>query len=188
MADPRIARTKDHLISAAKTLLTNNSDVPLTFKQLSETTKFNQKTIRNHWPTIEDLLIDAAGLTIHFVPTTRTGSSRARLRHFLSELRSRLSDPIVSSAYAMLIARATYDRRSADLLNKIACLEFSQFNSYVADASQDQYSMLVAPLFFSCLISHNIANLDVLENIFENACNSLAITNDGGDLVGFVRE
>lgn len=187
MPDPRIARTRDHVISAARRMLTDDSGMPPTFKRLSETSLVNQQTIKKNWPTIEEVLVDAAGLRSNFVPTVATGSGRARLRHFLSELRGRLADPVVVTALTFLMARATYDSRASEILAEIASFERAQFNLYVTFATHQQYAALVAPLFFIVLGARRVLDAETLEKTVEAGCQTFDLGSEGGELIRLLR-
>lgn len=168
-------------------MLTENSGEPLSIKRLSAASLIHQKTIKTHWPTIEEVLVDAAGLRSNFVPTRALGSGRARLQHFLSELSNRLKDPVVVTALTFLIARATYDSRTSEILAEISTFERSQFSTYVTFATHQQYASLVAPLFFLVLVQRQTFDTQTLEESVNAGCLMFNLGSEGGELTPLLR-
>ncbi len=59
MADPRIQRTRDHVLGVVRRMLATPSDVPLTFTSLAAEAEVSRRTLYTHWGTIDRLIAEA---------------------------------------------------------------------------------------------------------------------------------
>ena len=148
MADPRIQRTKDHVLAVARTLLGEPSDVPLTFSSLAVAAQVSRRTLYTHWGSIDRVIADAATAEFTSEDTDFTGLDlSARVRAFLRLVRNRLADPATSVAAIGLVSRALHDPDATEQLKGMADRGRSEFAEYVGPISAEQYELIIGPLF-----------------------------------------
>ena len=148
MADPRIQRTKDHVLAVARRLLSEPSDVPLTFTTLAAEAQVSRRTLYTHWGSIDRVIAEAA--TDEFAPEDTDFSEldlSGRLRAFLRLVRNRLADPATSVAATGLVARAVHDPEAVAVLSGMVERGRGEFATHVASITPEQYELIIGPLF-----------------------------------------
>ena len=148
MADPLIQRTKDHVLAVARRLLSEPSDVPLTFTTLAAEAQVSRRTLYTHWGTIDRVIAEAA--TEEFAPEDTDFSGldlTGRLCAFLRLVRNRLADPATSVAATGLVARAVHDPEAVDVLAAMVERGRGEFATHVTPITPEQYELIIGPLF-----------------------------------------
>jgi AcrR family transcriptional regulator len=148
MADPRIQRTKDHVLAVARRLLSEPSDVPLTFTTLAAEAQVSRRTLYTHWGSIDRVIAEAATEEFAAEDTDFSGLDlTGRLCAFLRLVRNRLADPATSVAATGLVARAVHDPEAVEVLAAMVERGRGEFALHVAPITPEQYELIIGPLF-----------------------------------------
>ena len=107
--DPRTTRSRDAILSAARTLLLRDGPAGVTHQRVAAQAGVGRATVYRHWPHPEQLLLDVmAGVDLPFFR-----KPAAPVRPWLAEQLRRLADelalPEVSAVAAALIQGAVWD-------------------------------------------------------------------------------
>lgn len=89
--DPRVIRTREQVLAAARDLFLSDGLAALTHLELSRRTGVGRKTIYRHWPTTDDLVHDTL-VSANFPRAERTGDLERDLVNHLEALRRALVD------------------------------------------------------------------------------------------------
>src|SRR6187431_2238601 len=112
MPDPRIERTRVHVLTTARALLAERNGEPLTFSRLAEAAQVSRRTLYTHWGSVERVIADAATFQPSVMPHDLAGlSKRELLTHLIESVRDRLADPVSHVAVTSLVAQASMDAR-----------------------------------------------------------------------------
>ena len=151
MSDPRIERTRVHVLSVARDMLTEGSGEALTFSSLSERARVSRRTLYTHWGTVEQLIADAVNVEhAEIVETDPAGlSPRERLSTHLRAIRDGLAQPLTRVALATLIGQAPVDAKAAESLAAMNASRLQHFREFVGPVTQDHYNQLVGPIFLA---------------------------------------
>ena len=157
--DPRVLRTRAHVLATARELLAEHGPARLTFSEVSAAARVSRQTLYRYWATPEAL---AADLLRHGVPT---GDGAARpagdvigvLTDHLLTLRATLADPATSAACSLLVAAADRCPRSAAALATVLDARRRLLNDRLADLGaaldEDRYRLLVGPVVATHLVA-----------------------------------
>jgi AcrR family transcriptional regulator len=110
VTDPRIERTRHHVLETARQMLATHGTEPLTFTTLAARARVSRRTLYTHWGSIEKVISDAVTLRASEKPVDLSAlEPRDRLRRFLESVRTGLGDPVTRVALASLMNRSTRD-------------------------------------------------------------------------------
>ena len=153
MNDPRIRRTKDHVLAAAERLMTSGAPQPITYTSLARESTVSRRTIYIHWPTIDAIFADilARRLAERFDELTDK-SLVEKLTKFLHSLRAGLNDPLESTALLTVMQDASRGEDADVRLRDITAERLLLFRTRVGSISPENFSLLVGPLFMTALI------------------------------------
>jgi len=147
-SDPRVARTRVHVLSTAREMLGERHD-GITFSTLAARAEVSRRTLYTHWGTIEGLLADT-------ILPDQVGSASdydgLNLSERLTLFYSRFSDAIskeVASGVAHLLWASQYDPTSMRTMARIGSAVQAIFVERVAPLTEDQYDLLIAPIIFA---------------------------------------
>ena len=76
MTDPRVTRTREHVLAVAGDLLAEDGREGFTIDAVARRSGVARTTIYRHWPELCDLLFDTFRAMSHVVPPADTGSVR----------------------------------------------------------------------------------------------------------------
>src|SRR6187431_34732 len=108
MPDPRIERTRTHVLTIARAMLAERSGEPLTFSRLAEAAQVSRRTLYTHWGSVERVIGDAAEFELAGAKRDLQGmSKREMLTHLMESVRDRLADPASHVAVTSLVAQAS---------------------------------------------------------------------------------
>ncbi|WP_213816086.1 TetR/AcrR family transcriptional regulator [Glaciihabitans sp. dw_435] len=180
MTDPRIKRTRLHVLETTRALLAERRSSPLSFSVIAEQAQVSRRTLYTHWGTVDKVISEA--ITSH--PPVGLGDAATlpasdRLRAFLRDIRSSISDAVTNAALASLMNLATHDDGASSSLKEMGQARIEQFRQSVAPITAEQYAQLVGPLFISqfmngepgsdalidALVVHGLATLDVADHL-----------------------
>jgi AcrR family transcriptional regulator len=170
MADPRIQRTRDHVLGVVRRMLATPSDAPLTFTSLAAEAEVSRRTLYTHWGTVDRLIADAVSVVfdgdedaIDELPEDE------RLLFFLTLTRDRMAMPLSCAAFAMLMSRALYDQGAVAALKEIGERGRTLFERHVGPISTLQYELILGPIFHAELMSKAGLTDDQLAELAELA-------------------
>src|SRR3546814_1248970 len=86
--DPRVVRTRRHVLAAARTVLVEEGWQRVTVTRVADRSGYARTTLYRHWPQRLDLLRDLITEEVHLLHTVPTGDVRARTEEHTSELQS----------------------------------------------------------------------------------------------------
>ena len=118
-SDPRVERTRAHVLDAARELVAQEGINALTYTTLAERAKVTRPTLYRHWPTPTALLVD---LILDGPPTDYPAPSTdapAAVRAFLRSLRDGMRNPALAGAFTALIGAAEYDLDARQALRRV---------------------------------------------------------------------
>lgn len=153
MADPRIERTRVHVLTVTRRLLAERSGEPLTFSRLAQEAQVSRRTLYTHWGTVERVIGEAVALHTAEVTFDPSGLTPRQILHqLLISTRERLTDPVTHLALTSLVAQASTDDKAAEVLAAMSTERLDEYNELLGKISHDQYSQIVAPLFFNSIV------------------------------------
>lgn len=112
--DPRVARTRERVLAAARQLVLSQGLSSVTHLALERRSGVARRTIYRHWPTVDSLLYDTLTST-NFPRGERTGEIRSDLIAHLDALRVALVDGPLAYVLHALGERAALDPDLADV-------------------------------------------------------------------------
>lgn len=168
MVDPRIQRTRIHVLETARRLLSDTSTGPLTFTLLAKEAQVSRRTLYAHWGTVEKVISEAVTLQ-HVEDATDTSafSTRQRLEHFLNGMRSGIHEPVASVALASLMHQAVREESAGESLVDMGDARIEQFREQVGPITSDQYAQLVGPIFISEFMMRTPASDELIQELVE---------------------
>jgi AcrR family transcriptional regulator len=154
MPDPRIQRTRDHVLGVVRIMLATPSDSPLTFTSVAAEAEVSRRTLYTHWGTIDRLIADAVSVVFD---TDEAAIDELpvddRLLFFLTLTRDRMAMPLTAAAFSMLMSRSLYDEGGVIALKEIGERGRELFERHVGPITQLQYELIVGPIFHAELMS-----------------------------------
>jgi AcrR family transcriptional regulator len=176
MSDPRVQRTRLHVLKTAREMLGERSGEPLTLTSLATRAQVSRRTLYTHWGTIERVISDAVTVYENNDGLSPEGlSPRERLQVFLSTIRERLHDPVTNAALATLVHQAAQDDSAAEPLAALGAWPIERFDAFVAPATRDEYLEIVGPLFLSEFVMREPASDALLARLVERGVELLGL-------------
>jgi AcrR family transcriptional regulator len=174
MSDPRVQRTRLHVLNTARQMLGERSGEPLTLTSLATRAQVSRRTLYTHWGTIERVISDAVTLHENSDGLSPEGlSPRERLEIYLTTIRERLHDPVTNVALATLIHQAAQDDASAEPLAALGAWPLDAFTDTVGPVTLDQYLQIVGPLFLSEFVMREPASDALLAQLVQTGLDVL---------------
>lgn len=173
MPDPRIERTRNHVLTTARRLLGELRE-PLTFTNLAAAAQVSRRTLYVHFGTVEKVISEALSigdLDDAFDPAGLT--LRQRLEEFLTHVRSTMSTPVTRVAMATLVNRAVHDDSAAAELRSLSEAQLTQFRELVGPISPDDYANLVGPIVYSQWVANEPASEALLRGLVERGISTI---------------
>lgn len=153
MADPRIERTRIHVLTVTRRMLSERTGEPLTFSRLADEAQVSRRTLYTHWGSIERVIGEAVALhTAEFSIDPEGLQPREILRLLLEATRDRLTDPVTHLALTSLVAQASTDDTAAEVLAAMSTERLDEYNDLLGEITNAQYSQIVGPLFFNSIV------------------------------------
>ena len=149
-ANPRVQRTRDRILAAARDLLAEAGPAGLTYSLLAERAGVTRQTLYRHWPARSALLTDlmlvgAAG------GYPEPGEDPAAVATaWLTSLRDALSDPARRTAVLAVTAQADADPDSAQALVRLTADRLAALNDLLkpsgTQVAPEEYALLYGPV------------------------------------------
>ena len=149
--DPRVLRTRAHVLAHARALLADSGPAGLTFSDLSAAARVSRQTLYRYWSTPEALAADVLLDRVPHLPAPDPAPDvPAVLAAHLVALRAVLADPATSAACSMLIAAADRCPHAAAALATVLEARRRLLNGRLAAfgtvLEEDRYRLLVGPV------------------------------------------
>jgi AcrR family transcriptional regulator len=148
--NPRVRRTRDRMLAAARELLAETGPAGLTYSVLAERAGVTRQTLYRHWPARSALLVDMILVGNDGYP--EPGADPAVVAAaWLASLREGLSDQARRAAVLAVTAQADTDTDSAQALAYLNADRLAALNELLGPSgvqvTQDEYPLLYGPVF-----------------------------------------
>ena len=175
MGDPRIQRTRSHVLSIARRLLSEPQSGPLTFTLLASEAQVSRRTLYTHWGSIDGVISEAVSYVFAEDDTDLSELTlEGRVNEFLLLVRNRMAEPMTSVAIAGMIAKATHDPDAALSLSSMSERGREEFSEHVAPITIEQYELIVGPIFHAEYIARATMTDQQVERLAHLALGVLA--------------
>ncbi|QNK82047.1 TetR/AcrR family transcriptional regulator [Nakamurella sp. PAMC28650] len=168
--DPRVERTREHVLNSARILLDEQGADSVTFSSVGKAARVARQTLYRHWATREQLIADvlfASSIEGHPLPVGTT--PEAHLRAFLEDARDYVNSPAIASAAALLMSHATTDRGSAETLRAMVDERMRSLRSGWGLLSEDDYALIVGPIMLQMLMLRRPVTDEFIASIVDEA-------------------
>jgi AcrR family transcriptional regulator len=162
-ANPRVQRTRDRVLAAARELLAETGPAGLTYSLLAERAGVTRQTLYRHWPTRSGLLVDLIleGGSADGYP--EPGDDPAAVAAaWLASLRDGLRDQARRAAVVAVAAQADADPDSAQALAELAADRLAALNDLLkpsgVQVTPDEYPLLYGPVLARIIFERDEAD------------------------------
>lgn len=175
--DPRVARTRQHVLAVARELLVEQGPAAFTFSTLAARAEVARKTLYRYWPAPEDLMAD---LIIDRSPEDVAPARDVAevLRDYLRGMRAALEDRATSAAYGFLMMTSATSPVAAGALREVVDYRRARINRRLAPLGralgEERFYRLNGPL----VSAHYVGRRPISDDLVEDVVRSLS-----GDLV-----
>jgi AcrR family transcriptional regulator len=150
-ANPRVQRTRDRMLAAARELLAEAGPAGLTYSVLAERAGVTRQTLYRHWPARSALLTDMI-LEGSAGDYPEPGEDPAAVAAaWLASLRDGLLDPARRAVVLTVAAQADADSDSAEALAELSADRRAALNVLLkpsgVQVTADEYPLLYGPVF-----------------------------------------
>ena len=149
-ANPRVQRTHDRILAAARKLLAESGPAGLTYSVLAERAGVTRQTLYRHWPTRDALLVDLILVGPgdgYPEPGTDPGAVATA---WLANLRDALRDPARRAAVLGVTAQADADPDSARAMVDLTADRLDALNELLkpsgVQVEPDEYALIYGPV------------------------------------------
>ena len=148
--NPRVRRTRDRILAAARELLAEAGPAGLTYSLLADRAGVTRQTLYRHWPARAALLVDLI-LESPDVGYPEPGADPRKVATaWLTSLREAMRDQAVRATVLAVTAQADADPDSAEALARIADDRVAALNELLkpsgTQATGDDYMLLTGPV------------------------------------------
>jgi len=167
--DPRVERTRAHVLSHARELLSAGGPAAVTYTALAARARVTRQTLYRHWPTREALIIDlvlenaAPGLP------DGSGSPEHIVGSFLRGLRAGMQDAFNATAVTALIAQADHDPTSNTVLGSVIADRRAALNRLLQPSgtcvNASQYASLCGPVLFQRFFARETTSDQLIDHL-----------------------
>ena len=169
-ANPRVQRTRDRMLAAARELLAEAGPAGLTYSALAERAGVTRQTLYRHWPTRSSLLVDLIleGGSADGYP--EPGDDPAVVAAaWLASLRDGLRDQARRAAVVAVAAQAEADPDSAQALAELAADRRAALNDLLRPSgvhvTADEYPLLYGPVLARIIFERAQATDDFIASV-----------------------
>jgi AcrR family transcriptional regulator len=167
--NPRVQRTRDRILAAARQLLAESGPAGLTYSVLAERAGVTRQTLYRHWPARDALLVDlilvgAAG----GYPEPGTDPAIVAAR-WLTSLRDAMRDPARRAAVLAVTAQADADPDSARALIQLTEDRLGALNELLrpsgVQVEPEEYALVYGPLLARIFFERTEATDDFIQDV-----------------------
>jgi AcrR family transcriptional regulator len=149
-SDPRVDRTREHVLKCARELLLAEGAQAVTFSSLARQARVSRSTLYRHWADPGQLLLEV--MLAHYV-TQAGAESTQSVPSFLRAVRDNLSKPETVEALTALVAQAQRDPGTVQALQALAEARQENLATITGPLSDARFAAIVGPLFYQVLIA-----------------------------------
>lgn len=170
--DPRIERTRLHVLETVRRMLADQVGLPLTFSSLSAEARVSRRTLYTHWGTIETIIRDGVMLVQTEAPKDLTGmSSRERLDSFVHDVARNLEVQVSYLAITSLLREAAFGNASAsEAIASTRKARTDEFRETVGPITDDQYAQIVGPILMNRMIHGSSVTENFIQVMVAHGC------------------
>lgn len=117
--DPRVVRTRRHVLAAARTVLVEEGWQRVTVTRVADRSGYARTTLYRHWPQRLDLLRDLITEEVHLLHTVPTGGVRADLVAELEAFRVAITTTGLGRVMIAIGQQASDDAELAELSSAV---------------------------------------------------------------------
>jgi AcrR family transcriptional regulator len=176
--DPRVIRSREAILAAARDLLREEGPAAVTHQRVAARAEVGRATVYRHWPRPELLLTDAmAGVRLPFFldPVTPV---RPWLRRQLRVLADELALPGVLAVAAALVKGAVRDPEIPTRRDRLAATLGGQLRAALATAEEtgelrvavdlhDASALLVGPLLYHAMLESGPVSEALIDRLLD---------------------
>jgi AcrR family transcriptional regulator len=156
-ANPRVERTKAHVLAVARELLLEAGPLDLTYTAISNRSGVTRQTLYRHWPTREALLAQLVLTSPNVAYPQANVDPQRVITEFLVSLRGGMSDPPTAAALMTLAAQADRDPASSQALSDIATDRRLALNTLLSktgiEVDAADFAVLCGPIIYRLLVA-----------------------------------
>jgi AcrR family transcriptional regulator len=149
--DPRVARTRLHVLAHARRLLAEGGPSNVSFTNLAREAQVGRQTLYTHWQTPEKLIAEAILGGYDASLPHEAESLDDAIRSWIVSVSETLAQPAHGVALTTLAALAYHDQASLDALKQIGLERYQTFCELVepfgVQCPQADFMLLSGPLF-----------------------------------------
>ncbi|WP_066369984.1 TetR/AcrR family transcriptional regulator [Herbidospora mongoliensis] len=178
--DPRVTRSREAILAAARDLLREEGPSAVTHQRVAVRAEVGRATVYRHWPRPEQLLTDAmAGVRMPFFLDPAT-PVRPWLERQLRLLADQLAMPDVLAVTTALVQGALWEPEAAARRDQFAATIGRRLRAALTLAEQagelrpagdphDAPALLIGPLLFRALLQPGEVSDDLIDRILDAA-------------------
>jgi AcrR family transcriptional regulator len=167
--NPRVQRTRDRALAAARELLAEAGPAGLTYSLLAERAGVTRQTLYRHWPArsglLADLILEGAGGTYPQPGTDPAVVAAA----WLVSLRDGMRDRARRTAVLAVTAQADTDPDSAQALARLTADRLAALNDLMkpsgVQVAPDEYALLSGPVLARIFFERGQATDDFIASV-----------------------
>jgi AcrR family transcriptional regulator len=167
--DPRIERTRAHVLDHARKLLASEGPNAVTYSELAARARVTRQTLYRHWPTRETLIVDLVLEQSMAGMPDGTGTPEQIVSEFLRRMRDDLGDPDYSAPLVAVIAQAHHEPASRCALGQVVAGVRDALNALLEPAGRcvtpEDYSRLSGPVIFGRVIARETITDEFIDEL-----------------------
>jgi AcrR family transcriptional regulator len=173
--DPRVERTRAHVLDHARAMLAAQGPSSVTYSALAKQARVTRQTLYRHWPTIEalfvDLVLERAVREIQVLAGTAGVASTAErlLSGFLHQIEVGMDDPANAGPLMALVAQADHDAASRRALAEVVVGIRDELNRLLeplgVQITAGEYHQLAGALFFRRFFAREAVTEDFVDDV-----------------------
>lgn len=153
MTDPRVERTRLHVLACARTVLEVQGPAGFTFSSVGKVAKVARQTLYRQWQNPEHLLADVMLQEwIRELPVPLQATPAVHLEAFLLHVRDQLSSPTVTGTLAMVMSHAAANTHCAAALSILTRDLMDSLGAGWGPMSEHEYTMMIGPIVFCMMV------------------------------------
>lgn len=167
LPDPRVERTRAHVLSHARKLFAAGGSDAVTYSELAAQARVTRQTLYRHWPTREALFVDLVlEQSMKGLPEG-SGNPERIVGRFLRRLRDDMDDPAHAGPLVALISKADHKPTSHSTLEQVVAVVCGALNALLESSGRrvtpDDYARLCGPVIFQRFIAREPVTDDFLD-------------------------
>lgn len=170
--DPRVRRTKAHVLANARALLADGGPAAVTYQELSARARVTRQTLYRHWPTREALFVELALERAGEGLPDGSGTPEEIVAAFLTGLRDGMQDAVNAAPLTVLIAHADQDPGCGSALSAIVTDRRAALNALLEPSgvrlTAEEYATLCGPILFQRFFARTPAGDDLVRYLAQS--------------------